>query len=78
MDDENSTEVTAGAIVTVTVSLVRKDMSSLFGDETVQEVSEIVENGVEEAKEGGGDGENDAAASVKRPAWLKQKRGKYD
>lgn len=75
MDDENSTEVTAGAIVTVTVSLERKNMSSLFGDETVQEVSEIVENGVEETKEGGGDVENDAAASVKRPAWLKQKRG---
>ncbi|XP_066255294.1 translocation protein SEC63 homolog [Euwallacea similis] len=74
MDDENPTEVTAGAIVTVTVSLVRKDMASLFGDETAQEVAEIVENGVTEHKEGG-EGDNEASAIVKRPAWLKQKRG---
>ncbi|XP_060516867.1 translocation protein SEC63 homolog [Cylas formicarius] len=73
MDDDNPTEVTAGAIVTVTVHLTRNDMSTLFGDETVIENTEITENGVEEVKEGG-DAESDAIA-VRRPAWLKQKRG---
>lgn len=75
MDDENPTEVTAGAIVTVTVSLDRKDMSSLFGDERVKEVPEITENGIDESKDVGGDGDNEAASAVKRPLWLKQKRG---
>lgn len=72
MDDDNPTEVTAGAIVTVTVTLTRKDMSTLFGDETVKEVPVIAENGVEE-KEGTGEPEIE---SVKRPVWLKQKRGR--
>ncbi|XP_050306572.1 translocation protein SEC63 homolog [Anthonomus grandis grandis] len=74
MDDENPTEVTTGAIVTVTVNLDRKDMSTLFGDDTIQEVQEIVENGVEEVKEGEGD--ETANVPVKRPAWLKQKAKK--
>lgn len=73
MDDDNPTEVTAGAIVTVTVTLVRKDMSTLFGDDTVKEVTSIAENGTEEVKEGAGEPENEAV--IKRPAWLKQKRG---
>ncbi|XP_072401272.1 translocation protein SEC63 homolog [Diabrotica undecimpunctata] len=69
MDDENPNEVTAGAIVTVTVTLIRKDMSILFGDESAKDVTEITENGTEEVKEGTGD-EN----VLKRPAWLKQKK----
>ncbi|KAJ8947406.1 hypothetical protein NQ318_009612 [Aromia moschata] len=73
MDDDNPTEVTAGAIVTVTVTLVRKDMGTLFGDDTVKENTTITENGTEEVKEGAG--EPEAEATVKRPAWLKQKRG---
>lgn len=32
IDDENTNVVTAGAIVTVTVTLIRKDMKTLFGD----------------------------------------------
>lgn len=78
MDDDNPTEVTAGAIVTVTVNLERKDMSTLFGDETIPDVPNVVENGIEEGKEVDGEGENEATAPVKRPAWLKQKRGKFD
>lgn len=75
MDDDNPTEVTAGAILTVTVTLIRKDMSTLFGDETVKETSVIAENGVEELKEGAGEPEIE---QVKRPVWLKQKRGIHD
>lgn len=37
VDDENSNVVTAGAIVTVTVELVRRSMSELFGDVTAKE-----------------------------------------
>lgn len=77
MDDENPTEVTAGAIVTVTVTLIRKDMSSLFGDNTVVENNLITENGIESEGKGTG-GAGDTVESdniVKRPAWLKQKRG---
>lgn len=37
IDDENPTVYTAGAIVTVTVSLTRKDMKELFGDDTVKQ-----------------------------------------
>lgn len=76
VDDENPTEVTANAIVTVTVSLYRQNMSEIFGDESVKELKNIDENSVEpDAKEGGGgDGEPESQA-VKRPAWLKQKKG---
>lgn len=76
MDDENPTEVTAGAIVTVTVTLIRRNMRVLFGDETVVENNiHANENGIEaEVKEIGGDhAEQENVA--KRPAWLKQKRG---
>ncbi|KAI5643808.1 dnaJ domain-containing protein [Phthorimaea operculella] len=37
IDDENSTVVTAGAIVTVTVFLKRTNMKELFGDTTIKE-----------------------------------------
>lgn len=74
IDDENPTEVTAGAIVTVTVTLVRKDMSILFGDDTVVETSIITENGVDHDK-AAGDAPAEADQVVKRPAWLKHKKG---
>lgn len=56
IDDENPTEVTAGAIVTVTVSLIRRDMSTLFGDDTVPDALPISEGQREE--KGDGDGDN--------------------
>lgn len=74
MDDENPTEVTAGAIVTVTVTLIRRDMSTLFGDETAIEANTINENGVENNKEGAPE-EPESQTTAKRPAWLKQKKG---
>lgn len=74
IDDENSTEVTEGAIVTVIVTLVRKNMSTLFGDETVKDNNITNENGIE--PEAVGDAApTEAEPQVKRPAWLKQKRG---
>nr|XP_023021631.1 translocation protein SEC63 homolog [Leptinotarsa decemlineata] len=74
MDDENPKEVTAGAIVTVTVTLIRKDMSTLFGDESVKEEIQITENGIDEVKEGVGESQPNEH-SAKRPAWMKQKKG---
>lgn len=73
MDDENPKEVTADAIVTVTVTLIRRNMSTLFGDETVKEVTQIIENGLDEGKEEGGEAVE--IATTKRPAWMKQKKG---
>ncbi|KAK9888878.1 hypothetical protein WA026_001099 [Henosepilachna vigintioctopunctata] len=74
IDDENPTEVTAGAIVTVTVTLTRQNMSDLFGDESAKDNSLINENGVDaENKENGGEGDSEPV--VKRRAWMKQKRG---
>ncbi|CAH2242014.1 jg21863 [Pararge aegeria aegeria] len=82
IDDENSTVVTAGAIVTVTVLLRRTNMKELFGDTTVKEKA------LKEDEEGGGDiaekGENDKNNKTdkndkkdvyKRPVWMKQKKG---
>jgi effector-binding domain-containing protein len=40
IDDENPTVYTAGAIVTVTVTLIRQNMSVLFGDESVTDKHE--------------------------------------
>lgn len=37
IDDENTNVVTAGAIVTVTVTLVRNSMSDMFGNADVEE-----------------------------------------
>jgi translocation protein SEC63 len=79
VDDENSNVVTAGAIVTVTVNLVRRSMNELFGDtlavekQTITETDEKVateENGTE-----GGEKEN-VEPKVKKPVWLKQKAHK--
>ncbi|XP_047985994.1 translocation protein SEC63 homolog isoform X1 [Leguminivora glycinivorella] len=77
IDDENSTVVTAGAIVTVTVFLRRTNMKELFGD------SSIKEKNIEDDEEGNGDakkGENDKTEEndkdkkevSKRPVWMKQ------
>lgn len=41
IDDENTNVVTAGAIVTVTVTLVRSNMSELFGNADVAEKQSI-------------------------------------
>lgn len=49
-------------------------MSVLFGDETVVENSIITENGIENDK-AAGDAPQEAEQVIKRPAWLKQKRG---
>ncbi|XP_055603327.1 translocation protein SEC63 homolog [Uranotaenia lowii] len=54
VDDENSNVVTAGAIVTVTVELVRRNMSELFGDTNAKEKQGITES-TEEGNEGGED-----------------------
>ncbi|XP_066591579.1 translocation protein SEC63 homolog [Prorops nasuta] len=74
IDDENPTVYTAGAIVTVTVSLTRKDMKHLFGDETVKEQTLI-----DDAKPNGEAGDEAAPEeqnqSAKKPAWLRQKKG---
>lgn len=41
IDDENPTVYTAGAIVTVTVTLIRQNMSVLFGNESVTDKHEL-------------------------------------
>lgn len=41
IDDENTNVVTAGAIVTVTVTLTRNNMSQLFGDSSAKLKDEI-------------------------------------
>lgn len=64
---------TAGAIVTVTVTLTRKDMKHLFGDETVKEQTIIDEAKVEVVKEK--EPSDEQNQTVKRPAWLKQQKG---
>ncbi|GLV38722.1 Secretory 63 [Carabus blaptoides fortunei] len=74
IDDENPTEVTAGAIVTVTVSLKRRDMSSLFGDDTVADAQPISELQQDNEKNTTGEGEAESQ-SIKKPAWLKQRKG---
>lgn len=86
VDDENSNVVTAGAIVTVTVNLVRRSMNELFGDTGAVEKQTIREDDGDKATEekqqekdngtgtveGGGEKENVEPKS-KKPVWLKQK-----
>lgn len=77
VDDENSNVVTAGAIVTVTVNLVRRSMKELFGDsaavekQTIKEDDGEKENGTVD----GGEGEQkeNVEPKAKKPVWLKQK-----
>ena len=73
MDDENPTEVTTGAIVTVTVTLIRRDMSTLFGDESVEDKNIVTENTAEVEPKENGDAEPEQPA-IKRPAWQKQQK----
>lgn len=79
MDDEKPTEVTAGAIVTVTVTLVRKNMSTLFGDDTIEDRNVTEASRGDDDKEGAGDAQGtdgEAATKVpKPPAWMKQRKG---
>ncbi|XP_003702349.1 translocation protein Sec63 [Megachile rotundata] len=73
IDDENPTVYTAGAIVTVTVSLTRKDMKHLFGDDTIKEQTMIDDSKI------GNDAPDEVIEeqiqSVRKPAWLRQKKG---
>uniref|UniRef100_A0A1B6F9N7 J domain-containing protein n=1 Tax=Cuerna arida TaxID=1464854 RepID=A0A1B6F9N7_9HEMI len=74
LDDEACTVITAGAIVTVTCTLYRQDMSILFGDETAQEkhCEEEKTNANAEAEE-----KKEEQVKEKRPVWQKQqKKGK--
>lgn len=77
IDDENPTVYTAGAVVTVTVSLTRKDMRHLFGDDTVEEQT-LIDDGKQPGNNEGGEEaseEQNNQAAAKKPAWLKQKKG---
>jgi len=75
IDDENPTVYTAGAIVTVTVTLIRHNMSVLFGDESVTDKHEQQDalsliKGEEEEE----DIKKETVA--RKPVWQKQKKGK--
>ncbi|XP_052892215.1 translocation protein SEC63 homolog [Anopheles moucheti] len=67
VDDENSNVVTAGAIVTVTVELVRRSMSELFGDTTAKE-----KQGITESNENGDNGDGDADGELEATDDQKQ------
>ncbi|XP_043260780.1 translocation protein SEC63 homolog isoform X1 [Colletes gigas] len=71
--DENPTVYTAGAVVTVTVSLTRKDMKHLFGDDTVKEQVMIEDS--KATAEPTDEVSEEQNQSVKKPAWLRQKKG---
>lgn len=73
IDDENPTVYTASAIVTVTVSLTRKDMKHLFGDDTVKEQTMI--DDTKPSVETNNEGSEEQNPSIKKPTWLKQKKG---
>lgn len=77
VDDENSNVVTAGAIVTVTVNLVRRSMKELIGDTAAVEKPTIKEETTTEGGEENGTVEGDQKEVVetkaKKPVWLKQK-----
>ena len=59
--------------MTVTVTLIRKDMKHLFGDETVKEQTIIDDAKVDVVKEK--EPSEEQNQTVKRPAWLKQQKG---
>ncbi|XP_037933233.1 translocation protein SEC63 homolog [Teleopsis dalmanni] len=72
IDDDNTNVVTAGAIVTVTVSLVRKDMKSLFGDTKAPEKQAIKDASSEEEENAA----TTAAAVKKSSAWSRPRKGR--
>ncbi|VVC92869.1 unnamed protein product [Leptidea sinapis] len=76
IDDENSTVVTAGAIVTVTVLLQRTNLKELLGDTSIKE-KQIIKDDDEAAgdnadKENDKNEKNDKKETAKRPVWMKQ------
>uniref|UniRef100_A0A1A9VMT7 J domain-containing protein n=1 Tax=Glossina austeni TaxID=7395 RepID=A0A1A9VMT7_GLOAU len=76
IDDENTNVVTAGAIVTVTVTLIRQDMKTLFGNSKVPQKQSIKDD-EERAEEQEGDGVGVGAAPIKKQApWSKMRKGK--
>ena len=81
VDDENSNVVTAGAIVTVTATLVRRSMKELFGDSAAIEKQTIKEDEGEKATDENGEviveqQKENVEPKAKKPVWLKQKKGK--
>lgn len=91
IDDDNPTVYTAEAIVTVTVTLIRKNMRELFGDETIKENINDDDDEGNSGKSGNGNGNvnddnnetvtntNDEQNTLNKKSsnapWLKQKRG---
>ncbi|KAK0178620.1 hypothetical protein PV327_007496 [Microctonus hyperodae] len=70
VDDDNPTVYTADAVVTVTVTLTRKDMSHLFGDETVKEKTVDDDDDIKDSL----NEDLSEEPPMKIPAW--QSRGK--
>ncbi|KAH8322239.1 translocation protein SEC63 homolog [Drosophila kikkawai] len=75
IDDENTNVVTAGAIVTVTVTLERKDMRSLFGDTKAPEKQGINDEANEEAAAEDDEAAAAAVPAKKASAWAKPRKG---
>ncbi|KAL1131935.1 hypothetical protein AAG570_011546 [Ranatra chinensis] len=76
IDDEASNVITAGSIVTVTVTLIRHCMKKLFGDETVQEKTCVADSTSENNKKEGENQEHEEETKeqIKKPVWQKQQR----
>lgn len=82
LDDEESSNITAGAIVTVTVSLTRKSLSTLFDNASGE--TKITNGTVDGALDDAGDASETAellpngdATDVKKPkVWEKPNKGK--
>ncbi|XP_039294066.1 translocation protein SEC63 homolog [Nilaparvata lugens] len=82
IDDEASTVYTAGAIVTVTVTLYRQNMGVLFGDDTVKEkhcVEELKEkqaddNEQEDQEPKEQEQKEKEKEQTKKPVWQKTQR----
>lgn len=91
VDDEDSNVVTAGAIVTVTVTLRRRNMSILFGDPSVKEKQvikeptvdedgnvEVLDDGAladEQAEQAAKLDDKAAEQKVKKPVWMNKSKG---
>lgn len=77
IDDENTNVVTAGAIVTVTVTLKRNNMSKLFGDSFAKIKDEIREDDEVTNNENGDAAEEPPQVKEKKSMWksAKPKRG---
>lgn len=73
IDDENTNVVTAGAIVTVTVNLVRRNMKELFGDTTTP-VKQEIKDDIQDNVEGNNGEEAPIVVAKKQSAWSKSNR----